>query len=356
MSKNFLPTTGIRAFAQLGEIMRRASKSLKSEDSAFASQYPALNQALEAATQYNPWFTPSSIAMAFEAWGNLLTQKSITEWMNGYKNKTVLQPKEIAVIMAGNIPIVGFHDFLCVMMSGHHFIGKLSSDDKILLPALANELIQIEPAFGKRIQFTETTIKHLDAIIATGSNNTARYFEYYFSKYPHIIRKNRNGVAVLSGLETEDTLQKFGNDICSYFGLGCRNVSKVFIPAGFEPQKLFKAIEPYHDSLFMHNKYMNNYNYHRSVLLLNQVKHQDNGVFLLTESKAYASPIPVLYYEFYNNPAALITQLENDGEQIQCIVTDVFTNVQTVNFGQTQFPGLGDYADGTDTMAFLLQQ
>jgi hypothetical protein len=204
------------------------------------------------------------------------------------------------------------------------------------------------------IQFTENTIHDFDAIIATGSDNSARYFEYYFDKYPHIIRKNRNGVAVLTGNESKNDLERLGSDICTYFGLGCRNVSKVFIPEGYDPKRLFTAIGPYVQNLNDHYKYMNNHSYYRSVYLLNSTPHLDNDVFILTESSLYSSPIPVLYYESYNNIETLQEKLSADGDLIQCIANDTFINNKTVKLGETQSPGLADYADGIDTLKFLL--
>jgi len=335
--------------------MGQAAQSFASPENEFKDQFPEIYLSLQDANQYNRWFTPASIAFAFDAWKESLTENAIKEWIHGYNiDIQNTEPKKIAVIMAGNIPIVGFHDFMCVLLSGNYFIGKLSSEDKILLPALADILCQIEPGFKQMIRFTEATIKDFDAIIATGSNNTARYFEYYFLKYPHIIRKNRNGVAVLSGNESDESLRKLGSDICSYFGLGCRNVSKVFIPAGYAPDKLFVAIEPYKMILNDHFKYMNNHSYHRSIYLLNNTPHLDNDVFILTESEQYFSPIPVLFYQFYENIDTLKEKLTIDDELIQCIATDAFTGPKTVPLGSTQKPGLGDYADGIDTMKFLL--
>lgn len=345
----------IAAFAELGKIMGQVAEGFTTTNSVFEGQYPELHHSLLAASQQNSWFTPSTIAFALKAWNETLNEESIRNWLKPYETgNQFTEPKKVAVIMAGNIPMVGFHDFLCVLMSGNNFIGKLSSDDKILLPALADVLCEIEPTFRQMIQFTQGTIKDFDAIIATGSNNTARYFEYYFSKYPHIIRKNRNGVAVLDGNESEESLQKLGSDICSYFGLGCRNVSKVFIPAGFDPKKLYAAIELYNMRLNDHFKYMNNHSYHRSIYLLNKTPHLVNDVFILTESEQYFSPIAVLYYQFYENTEWLKKKLAEDDELIQCIATDVFTGTKTVPLGCTQSPGLGDYADGIDTMKFLL--
>lgn len=356
MRKFPAPETYIKAFAELGNIMRLAAKSIRLNGNGFSVKYPELHQSIQAASQFNPWFTQASIASAFEALGEILIEENITNWLNSYSQQRDVKAKKIAVVMAGNIPIVGFHDFMCVLLSGNYFIGKLSGDDKILLPALAEVLCQTEPEFRTRIHFTENTLKDFDAIIATGSNNTARFFEYYFAKYPHIIRKNRNGVALLNGNEDEKTMKNLGTDICSYFGLGCRNVSKVFIPTGYAPEKLFDAIEPYRVALNDHFKYMNNYSYQRSILLLNQTHHLDNGVFILTESQNYASPIAVLNYEFYEDLNAIKQKLVLDNELIQCIATEAFTGDKTVNFGDTQQPGLGDYADGIDTMKFLLEQ
>ncbi len=347
----------INAFVELGKVMGQAAESYSNQETDFANLYPELSYSLQSAYQHNKWFTPSNIAFALHAWKEALTEKAITKWTDAYKPGIQnTKPKRVAVIMAGNIPLVGFHDFLCTLISGHIFIGKLSSDDKILLPAIADVLCKIEPLFKEKVQFTEGTLKNFDAIIATGSNNTARYFEYYFSKYPHIIRKNRNGVAVLNGNENSDTLKRLGTDICTYFGLGCRNISKIFIPDGYAPEKLFAAIEPYKETLFVHNKYMNNHSYHSSIYLLNNTPHLDNDVFLLTESDQYSSPIPVLYYEFYNNIKMLKKKLKQDYELIQCIASEILTWENVVPIGNTQSPGLNDYADGIDTLMFLIEQ
>jgi hypothetical protein len=345
----------IKAFVELGNVLDLAAKNLSEPDSDFSLQYPAFANALQVAVHHNPWFIPSNIAFALKAWKSALNETSINNWISKYEidiRKTA--PKKIAVIMAGNIPLVGFHDFLCTLISGHSILAKLSREDKILLPAITEVLCTLEPSFAQKIEFTEGIIKDFDAVIATGSNNTARYFEYYFSKHPHIIRKNRNGVAVLTGKEDDDTLKRLGSDICTHFGLGCRNISKVFIPEGFDPKKLFIAIEPYKDILNNHFKYMNNHSYNSSVYLLNSTSHLDNGVFILTESEQYSSPIPVLYYEYYKSIETLEKKLVEDNDLIQCIACEAFTGDKVVSFGSTQNPGLDDYADGIDTLKFLI--
>ena len=348
------PDSRIRAFVELGKTMGLAADYGKTENSILNPDAEEIYDSIKTAGFHNPWFTPENISFALKTWSETLTEDSLVSWISKYKHGIdKAKPKRIAVIMAGNIPVVGFHDFLCTLLCGHHFIGKLSSGDKILLPSIAGVLCRIEPGFASMIEFTENTISDFDAIIATGSNNTARYFEYYFSKYPHIIRKNRNGVAVISGNEDGETLLQLGHDICMYFGLGCRNVSKVFIPQGFAPEMLFKAVEPYSKTLSDHYKYMNNHSYHSSIYLLNSTPHLDNGVILLTESEQYSAPIPVIFYEYYNSLESLQKKLKSDTENIQCIATELFVSDKTVNLGSTQTPGLADYADGIDVMKFL---
>jgi len=352
-----LPSLEIRinSFAELGKVLGKVAKSFDNAEPDFSNQYPGLNDALLSAGQQNPWFTSDNIAFALKAWGKALSPESLDLWVKLYADKIPVNPsKRIAVIMAGNIPLVGFHDFLSTLMAGCSFLGKLSASDKVLLPALAEILCKIEPGFKPMIMLTEGKISNFDAVIATGSNNTARYFEYYFAKYPHIIRKNRNGTAVLSGNENNETLELLGGDICRYFGLGCRSVSKVFVPEGYDPRRLFIAVEPYKESLNNHYKYMNNYNYHRSVYLLNQTPHLDNGVTIITESSGYAAPIPVVNYEFYKNLPELRARLDEDKDLIQCIASNALSGDKIVPIGGTQNPELWDYADGVDTMAFLL--
>jgi len=343
-----------RAFSKLGKIIGLAANYSETAQSDYNDDVISLKNSIETAGFHNPWFTPYNISFALKTWSEALADDSIANWIAIYEHDIIkTEPKHIAVIMAGNIPLVGFHDFLCTLIAGHKFIGKLSSGDKILLPAIADVLCRIEPGFAAFIEFTENTIKDFDAIIATGSNNTARYFEYYFSKYPHIIRKNRNGVAVLSENENEEMMLKLGLDISMYFGLGCRNVSKVFIPHGYAPEILFKAIDPYIKVLSDHYKYMNNHSYYSSIYLLNKTTHLDNGVILLTESEQYSAPIPVIYYEYYKDEKTLKEKLNRDTELIQCIATELFTSEKTVHLGSTQTPELNDYADGIDTLKFL---
>jgi hypothetical protein len=249
--------------------------------------------------------------------------------------------------MAGNIPMVGFHDLLCVLISGHKALLKLSKDDNLLLPAVLKLWMKIYPEGKDRVAFTDGVLKDFDAVIATGSTNTSRYFESYFSKYPHIIRKGRNSVAVLDGSESEEELTLLGKDIFDYFGMGCRNVTKLYLPADFDLNRFFQAIYGFAD-IVNHNKYANNYDYHKSLWLLNQDPILDNGFVLLKEDKKIASPIGALYYERYNDMNQVMQELAEKSEEIQCIV-----GKNQVPFGNSQCPMLHDYADGVDTMKFL---
>lgn len=327
------------AFSALGEYIKTHSESI--------------DKAIHQAMNYNQWFSKSNIQNALYAIAKNLEPSSLNQWLAAYKfPPQPIVPKKVGLILAGNIPLVGFHDILSVLMSGHHALIKTSSQDTILIRHLFDKLIEIEPGFHNLITFCEK-MEGQEAIIATGSNNSARYFEFYFSKYPHIIRKNRNSVAVLNGKESLEELQALGKDIFMYFGLGCRNVSKLFVPEHYHFDKFFQAIEIYHD-IRDHSKYLNNYEYNRSILLLNQTPHLDNGFLMLIGNKAYSSSIASLHYETYSDLEELKKTMKEDADQIQCIVSSPGVINSSIPFGQSQEPLLSDYADGIDTMNFLL--
>ncbi len=329
----------INAFEQLGLFL--ADVSNESHES-----FPEI----ERAYHHNGWFTFQNIKQALKSWSEALNQQSLMQWTQSYSFPSGT-PKKVAIIMAGNIPMVGFHDFVSVLISGHHVLAKLSSNDRILLPFIANKLIEIEPRFKDRIQFSEEKLTKFDAVIATGSNNTATYFEYYFGKYPNIIRKNRNSVAILDGLESKKDLEGLADDIFQYFGLGCRNVSKLYLPEGYDFEPFFQAMYRWKE-IINNDKYMNNYDYNKTVYLMSNIPLLDNEFMLLKEDPGFASPIAVVYYEYYNNLSKLHEQLQQKKEEIQCVVSKQ-NNLETVSFGSTQSPQLWDYADGIDTLAFL---
>jgi len=293
-----------------------------------------------------------NVLFAIEGWSNILNKSNINQWLDNYRFNT-FESKKVAIIMAGNIPLVGFHDFISVLISGHAVLVKQSSNDKHLLPFLAKYLEYIAPELKGKIEFTEEKLTDFDVVIATGSNNSARYFEYYFKDKPSIIRKNRNSVAVLTGNETEEQLKALSEDIFRYYGLGCRNVSKLFVPKDYNFDAFFKAMYDWHP-IINQAKYANNYDYNKAVYLMSLFDMLENGFLMIKEDKSYASPIATLFYEYYDSIELLKKKIKLDKEHIQCIVSNGFM-VDEIKFGQTQKPQLWDYADSVDTLAFLLK-
>lgn len=345
----------IEAFVKLGEFFSqfKASEIKKNNNSEFNTLFfDAFEMQINRAHEFNGWFNKPNVLKSFESWSEALTHKDLSKWTSNYTFKTNKKPKTVAIIMAGNIPLVGFHDFLSVLISGHQVIAKQSSNDKHFLPLVAKFLEHYNPYFKGKISFTEGNLKGFDAVIATGSNNTARYFEHYFGKYPNIIRKNRNSVAILTGKESQNELEALGGDIFQYFGLGCRSVSKIFVPKNYNFELLFNALYKFND-IINYKKYENNYDYNKAVYLMSLFKLQENGFIMLKEDESYASPIATLFYEFYDSFKILTEKLANEKESIQCVVSN--ENVLNfVKFGETQKPKLWDYADGVDTVKFLL--
>ncbi|MGB5943143.1 MAG: acyl-CoA reductase [Leeuwenhoekiella sp.] len=344
----------ITAFSKLGQYIQNflESRNPTGDNSASAKDdYTNFEQALVKAKHHNAWFTEKEVIRALVSWSQSLTDNNLSKWLKPYGKLQSGSSKTVAVIMAGNLPLVGFHDFLSVLVSGHHFLGKLSSSDAVLLPFLAEKLKEIEPGFSNRIQFTEGRLPEFDAVIATGSNNTSRYFEYYFSKKPNIIRKNRNAVAVLDGSETKEELIALGEDIFAYFGLGCRSVSKLFVPEDYNLSTFFEGMYRYSD-IINHHKYANNYDYNKTVYLMSDFKILDNGFMVLKKDSGWSSPISVIYFERYTNLDQLNSLIEENQERIQCIVSGKKSGLG-IPFGAAQQPNLWDYADGVDTIEFL---
>ena len=350
----------IDAFARLGEILKAGlheadlkTLSPESPGEILFKSAELLDLASESGT-VNPWFTPYSIYHALSDTCRMLERDHLVDWTGRYDEAALDRPsvKNIGTILAGNIPLAGFHDFLSILISGHHFTGKPSGRDDRLLPFLADKLVSLQPSFDKRFTFVEEKLGRIDAIIATGSNNTSRYFAYYFGKYPHIFRKNRNGVAVLTGNENGEEMSSLADDIFLYFGLGCRNVAKLYVPEGFDFHKFFPAMEKY-TSFRHHHKYANNYLYRRSIFLMNMVEHLDNDFLLVCPDSRFSSPVSVLHYETYKDLAAVDRQLSLYREEIQCIVTSAPLSVPRTPFGQSQHPLLWEYADNVDTLKFL---
>ena len=339
----------INAFVQLGDFLK--DYRLKEAKPNHQKFHTDLEKLVEMCYIYNGWFTPLNVNKALNGIESMLNEKDILSFSKSITEPKA--PKKIAVIMAGNIPAVGFHDMLCVLLSGNKVLIKLSSDDHVLIPFLAGMLIYFEPEFAPYIHFAENKLSDFDAVIATGSNNSARYFDYYFKKYPHIIRKNRNSVAVLNGNESDADLKLLGHDILDYFGLGCRNVSKLFVPEGYNFSAFYEAIFDF-KWVIDNKKYGNNYDYTRAIYLLDSVQFLDNNFLMLKEDKAFASPVSVVFHETYSDIASVEDFLLQNEEQLQCIVAKKLSKVKNVNFGQTQCPALTDYADNVNTLDFLM--
>ncbi|WP_276392432.1 acyl-CoA reductase [Eudoraea chungangensis] len=345
----------IKAFVKLGDLLRQFF-AFKKDSPEFNNintpEIAALEKAIYLAGQKNTWFTEEQVLYSLNSWGDLLTEAKLKQWLSDYdieSNKAI----SVALIMAGNIPLVGFHDFLSTLLTGNKAIVKLSSQDTVLLPTIADYLIQVEPELGLQIDFVKDRLLNYDAVIATGSNNTSRYFEHYFGKKPNIIRRNRNSVAILSGKESDSDLALLGEDIFRYYGLGCRNVSKLYVPKGYVFNQFFENIEPY-AYLKNQHKYVNNYDYNKAVYLMSEFPFLDNGFFILKEDEAYASPIAVAFYEYYEDFELLVEKLNNQQDQLQCVLS-MNSKDKYLPFGSAQLPSLKDYADGIDTVEFLLK-
>ena len=303
----------------------------------------------EQAYLQNPWFIPVFVEKAVENIAEeFLDKDKLETWAKLY-HIPAHQPRSLSVgiVMAGNIPLVGFHDFLCVFIVGHHAVIKPSSKDQVLIKHLIRKLYEWENTIQNNVSFADM-LKNCDAYIATGSNNSGRYFDYYFSKYPHIIRKNRSSVAVIDGTETNAQLDLLADDMQLYFGLGCRNVTKLYVPKEYDFIPLLQALKKYDHYLDFHT-YKNNFDYHLAILIMNGKLYMNSGAVILTEDASVFSPISRVHYQVYDNKEELLKQLQQN-EDIQCIVSKEF-----IPFGQAQHPALTDYADGADTLAFLLK-
>jgi hypothetical protein len=332
----------IESFSELGEILR---DSLEGDGNKYSS---GLDELINNQHINNEWFTFQNVRNALKAIADELTVENLTKWTDAYPELNERRkPLKVGVIMAGNIPLVGFHDFLSVLISGNSILAKTSSKDAELIVRISEILCSIDPSYGERIQFTEAALKDFDAVIATGSDNSSRYFEYYFGRYPHIIRKNRNSVAIIEGDETDDEIKNLGTDVFSFFGLGCRNVSKMYIPRGFDISSLEENWHCFSE-IVRHTKYANNYDFNKAVYLVNKEKFFDSGYLLLKEDDRLSSPVSVLHYEYYDTQTAVKQELEHLKEKIQCVVGKHYTP-----FGKAQSPQLWDYADGIDTIEFL---
>lgn len=332
----------INAFAALGEVM---SNGAAGRGTGHAMRFAQLIDGLYTS---NPWFTPDNVRLAVSSIADVLTTEKLHRWLSAYPDMAEQhEPHVVGVVMAGNIPMAGFHDFLCVLVTGNRIQARLSTKDELLMRTIASTLTDIEPAFKPFIGLTTDRLKGFDMVIATGSDNTSRYFEYYFREKPSIIRRNRNSMAILDGTETAAELGLLGDDIFSYFGLGCRNVSNIRIPAGYDVAALPSSWEKY-GSLLSHHKYAVNYDHNKAVAIINREPFIDTGFIIMKESSSLMAPMAVLNYEYYDDPFAVVNEAKKHGDTLQCVAGHGH-----LPFGTTQKPELWDYADNIDTIRFL---
>ncbi len=325
----------IQAFTKLGDYLKES----------FANEQELK---IHEAKVKNQWFTVDNINNAISVLGDQLTNDMLNAWLSPYQLEEPKSQKKVLIVMAGNIPLVGFHDLLSVLIVGHRVVIKLSSNDKVLIPVVIERLLDIETSFKNKIEFIDDIKdKQFDAVITTGNDNSSKYFEYYFKDAKTIIRKNRRSIAVLNGSETKRELEGLASDVFSYFGLGCRNVSKVFLPKGYDLNKLFEAFYPY-SKVVEHKKYANNYDYNKAIFLMGSNDLIENGFLLLKEEKSLLSPVAMLYYEYYTDINLVEKFVKNNADILQCVVSH-----DKIPFGHTQNPNLWDYADGVDTIEFL---
>jgi len=316
---------------------------------------------LAAAEAQNRWFVKEFVTLAMKANGEMLREQALNQWLRAYPQlESGREMRRVGLILAGNLPMVGWHDVLCVLISGHHAVIKCSSNDQLLIPAALRALENFcGESIAERISFVTGTLTEVDAVIATGSGNSNRYFDYYFRDVPKVLRSQRTSVAFLTGEESEADLRLLGNDVFQYFGLGCRNVTKLFLPRSFDLDRLFGVWVDW-GHVAQNNKYANNYDYHKAVWLLNQHPLIENGFVLLKEDSQWVSPVGSLFYEFYDSVDSVRERIHAASSELQCVVTGVseglvIDSVPVVNFGETQCPAPWDYADGVDTMSFLLE-
>src|ERR1700757_203020 len=320
------------------------------KNNSYKAKYEQLDELIKETYSYNGWFTDEFVKKALYGIIQLIEPTNLKEFIKEIKEPKTY--KTVAVIMAGNIPAVGFHDFLCVLLSGNKILIKPSSDDKILITFFAEFLMEVDPLFKEYILFTDGRLVNFDAVIATGSNNSALYFEKYFGKYSHIIRKNRTSVAILTGKETTEELNLLGNDIFDYFGLGCRNVSKLYVPKGYNFNKFYESIFSFSE-IIQNKKYANNHEYNRAIYLLNQENFLDNNFLILRETNLLHSPIAVLFYEQYENLDEISQKLKVLEEELQCVVSNTDLSIKTIPLGKSQTPTVFDFSDNINTLYFL---
>lgn len=355
MSRTINLAARVHAFHQLGDILEALGSGSHVHGNYAGPAFEALEMAVDKASASNPWFTPDFIRTAFRGMASSLRDISVNGLQDSYPTISGPERKQrkVLVVMPGNFPAAGFHDMVCVLLSGHKLMARPSRDDAILLPRIWELLLAIEPGFGNQVQFLDEPASGFQAVIATGSNNTGRYFEHYFGRHPHIIRGSRNSAAIIRGDESIAELKGLADDICLYFGMGCRSVSKLYVPAGYSFDGLFGILREKYEWMANHNKLRNNYDYRKSIYLIGSERFLDTGFMLFREDSSPASTLAVVHYEVYHNDNHLLSRLEQEKDILQCVVCNTELMPGTVEPGMAQGPGFFDFADNVDTLRFL---
>jgi hypothetical protein len=340
----------IQTFVDFGVFLKDFKEG---NDNLLSDEFEKLRSKIHESEVKNNWFTKDSLEKSLLSISNQLTQDNINSWLTPYNLSDIVEKKKVLLVMAGNIPLVGFHDFLSVVISGNIAVVKLSSNDNVLFTFLWEVICKINPNFSGRLDYIDNIKERtFDAVIATGSDNSAKYFEYYFKNIRRIIRKNRRSVAVLNGKESNQELQGLADDVFLYFGLGCRSVSKVFLPKGYNLDKLFDVFFPFKE-IVNHKKYGNNYDYNKAIFLMGGHNLTENGFLLMKEDNSLQSPVSMLFYEFYEDLDKVKDYIDENADLLQCVVCKEYIVKKNTHFGETQKPQLWDYADNVDTIEFL---
>ena len=335
---------------QLGKLFKDVCDNNK--DSIYHIWINKFHDEISSAFQHNKWFTKEFVLLSLNNWSIELTENNLKKWIKKYRTKDCSE-KTIAIIMAGNLPLVGFHDFICAFTLNYNCLIKLSSDDKILIPIIIEFIQSLLPDFENKIKLVQKPLKNFDGVIATGNNTSFKHFEFYFKKYPKLLRKSRHSIAILDGNESKNDLKNLGKDIFNFFGMGCRSVSKIFIPYNYNFDLLFNALYE-HRGVINHNKYANNYDYNKAVYLMSEQKFVENGFLIIKEDNKLGSPIACLFYEKYKSISDLEKKTINIKDSLQCVVSNLKIS-NAIAFGSCQNPRIEDYADNIDTLKFLLK-
>lgn len=340
----------INSFIKLGEFLSQLDQD---SPDFLLDKLEILKSKIEEAEIRNNWFTEESVLNSLKALSGQLSEEGFDAWITPYNLSENESNKKVLLVMAGNIPLVGFHDFMSVIISGNKAVVKLSSNDKVLFPFIWDVLRDINPNMSDKLEYIDNiNERKFDAVIATGSDNSAKYFEYYFKNIRRIIRKNRRSIAILNGKESKQELQGLADDVFLYFGLGCRSVSKVFLPKGYNLDKLFDVFFPFKE-IVNHKKYRNNYDYNKAVFLMGGHNLTENGFLLMKEDNSLQSPVSMLFYEFYEDLSEVKDYIDENIDLLQCVVCKEDIVKKNTHFGKTQKPKLWDYADNIDTIEFL---